>query len=49
VEWQTVSLRKRAIISQEGASQFCRPEYDRETGKRVGVKAGAIHALTSDM
>ena len=29
VEWQTVSLRKRAIISQEGASQFCRPEYDR--------------------
>jgi hypothetical protein len=49
VEWQTVSLRKRAIISQEGASQFCRPEYDRETGKRAGVKAGAIHALTSDM
>jgi hypothetical protein len=45
VEWQTVSLRKRAIISQEGASQFYRPEYDRETGKR----AGAIHALTSDM
>jgi hypothetical protein len=23
--------------------------YDRETGKRAGVKAGAIHALTSDM
>jgi hypothetical protein len=45
VEWQTVSLRKRAIISQEGASQFCRPEHDCETGKRAGVKAGAIHAF----
>ena len=48
VEWQTVSPRKRAIISQEGTSQFYRPEYSRETGKRAGVKAGAIHALTSD-
>src|SRR6476619_355022 len=25
-------------VSQECASQFCRPEYCRETGKRAGVK-----------
>jgi hypothetical protein len=49
VEWQTVSLRKRAIVSQELAWQFCKREYDRETGKRAGIRAEAIHALTCDM
>ena len=36
-------------VFQECASQFCRPEYDCENGKRAGVKAGAIHAFTYEM